>query len=70
MGIGGSAKPGLIIFVCGLLGLFLAAIEQLAFDNEYVLHLYVEVAELPGLQILTIIVFLLAGCALAAITSQ
>jgi len=69
MGIGGSAKPGLIIFVCGLLGLFLAAIEQLAYESEFIFHLYVEAAELPGLQILTIIVFLLAGCVLAAVTS-
>lgn len=67
--MGNSAKPGIIILICGILGLILAAIEQIAFDQEYIFHLYVEAAELPGLQILTIIVFLLAGGALAAITS-
>ena len=68
--MGNSAKPGLIILICGILGLFLAAIEQIAFDQEYIFHLYVEAAELPGLQILTIIVFLLAGGTLAAVTSS
>ena len=68
--MGNSAKPGLIILICGILGLFLAAIEQIAYDNEFIFHLYVEAAELPGLQILTIIVFLLAGGALAAVTSS
>lgn len=66
----GSAKPGIIILVCGILGLIIAAIEQLAYDEGYILDLYItEAAQLPGLQILTIIVFLLAGCVLAAITS-
>jgi len=64
-----AAKPGLIVFVCGILGLIMAAIEQLAYDNEFIFHLYVEATELPGLQILTIIIFLLAGCVLAAVTS-
>lgn len=67
--MGRSSTPGLIIFVCGILGLALAAIEQLAFENEWLLHLYVEAAELPGLQILTVIVFLLAGGCLAALSS-
>jgi len=67
--MGNSAKPGLIILICGILGLFMAAIEQLAYDSEYIFHLYVGATELPGLQILTIILFLLAGGALAAISS-
>jgi len=66
---GNAAKPGLIVFVCGILGLIMAAIEQLAYDNEFIFHLYVEAAELPGLQILTIIIFLLAGGVLAAVSS-
>ena len=64
-----SAKPGIIVLVCGILGLFLAAVEQLAYDNEFLFHLYLEAAELPGLQILTIIIFLLAGGVLAALSS-
>lgn len=67
--MGNSAKPGLIILVCGILGVFLAAIEQLAYDNEFIFHLYLEASELPGLQIITIIIFLLAGGVLAAISS-
>lgn len=65
----GSAKPGFIILICGIMGLIIAAIEQLAYDNEFIFHLYLEAAELPGLQILTIIIFLIAGAVLAAITS-
>lgn len=68
MGLG-SAKPGFIILICGLLGLFVAAIQQVAFDSQYILHIYFEAAELPGLQILTIILALLMGCVLAALTS-
>lgn len=65
-----NAVPGLIILVCGILGLLVAAIEQLAYDNSYLLDQYLtEAAQLPGLQILTIIAFLLCGCALAAISS-
>ena len=65
-----SATPGLIILICGIMGLFLAAIEQLAYDNEFIFHLYLEAAEMPGLQIITIIIFLLVGGVLAAITSS
>ncbi len=67
--MGNSAKPGLIILLMGILGLFVAAVEQMAFDQEYIFHLYLEAAEMPGLQIVTIIIFLLAGGALAAISS-
>ena len=69
MGKQRSATPGLIILVCGILGLFVAAIEQLAYDNEFIFHLYLEAAEMPGLQIITIIIFLLTGGVLAAISS-
>ena len=67
--MGNSAKPGLIILISRILGLFMSAIEQLAYDSEYIFHLYVSSAEIPGLQILTIVLFLLAGGALAAISS-
>lgn len=67
--MGNSAKPGLIVFIMGILGLLLAAIEQLAYDNEWIFHLYLEAAEMPGLQILTVVIFLLAGGLLAAISS-
>jgi hypothetical protein len=66
-----SAKPGIIIFVCGILGLIMAAILQLAYDSEYVITMYItEAADLPGLQIVVVILFLLIGGVLAAITSS
>lgn len=68
MGLG-SAKPGIVILICGILGLFVAAIEQLAYDNEWMLSIYFEASEIPGMQILTIILFLLCGGVLAALSS-
>ena len=64
-----SATPGLIILVCGILGLFIAAIEQLAYVSEFIFHLYLTSSELPGLQIMTILLFLIAGGVLAALSS-
>jgi len=65
------AIPGLIIFVAGMMGLIVAAIEQLAYDQEYLLNEYItEPAQLPGLQIMTIVLFFLIGGALAAISSR
>jgi hypothetical protein len=65
-----SAKPGMIILVCGLLGLIMAAIEQVAYDNEWVLTVYItDASQLPGFQIITIVLFLLIGAVIAALTS-
>jgi hypothetical protein len=64
-----SAKPGLIIFVSGILGLIMIGIQQLLYTNHYYLDRYItDPSQLPGLQILTIILFLLIGCILAAIS--
>lgn len=68
MGLG-SAKPGIIIFVFGILGLIVAAIEQVAHDNSWVLDIYLEAAALPGLQIMTIVLFLICGGIVAALSS-
>lgn len=65
----GAAAPGIIILVMGILGLFLAAAEQIAFDNDFILNLYIEAAEVPGLQIITIVLFLICGGILAALNS-
>lgn len=67
--MGNSAKPGIVVLVCGLIGLFVAAIEQIAFDNEIILHLSFEAADIVGLQILTIVIWLLIGGILAALSS-
>ena len=65
----GSAKPGLIILVAGILGLIIAAIEQIAYDNDWIFSIYFEASEIPGMQILSILAFLIGGCVLAALTS-
>jgi hypothetical protein len=46
-----------------------AAIEQLAYDNGWIVSIYLEAAEVPGMQILSILAFLILGCILAALTS-
>lgn len=69
MGKGDSAKPAIIILVCGILGLILCAILQVAYDNGYLIDLYITSAdELIGLQIGTILLFLLCGGAIGAIS--
>lgn len=71
MGRGDSAKPAMIILVCGILGLIVCAIFQIAWDNSWILTLYLEDTEqLIGLQIMTIVLFLLAGGALGAISQR
>lgn len=67
--MGNSAKPGIIILIMGILGLILAACIQIAFDNGWVSGLWFEAADVLGLQILTIVVFMLMGGILAAISS-
>jgi hypothetical protein len=64
-----SAKPGVIIFLSGILGLFVSAIIQIAFDNEWIFSIYFEAADILGLQILTIVAFMILGSVLAALTS-
>ena len=65
-----SAKPGIIILLSGILGIFIASLEQFAYDNSWVIDLYMETSEqLVGLQILTIVWFMIMGSVLAAITS-
>lgn len=68
--MGNSATPGIIIFVCGIMGFLLAVIEQVAFDNEWIFHLYMEAEDLPGLQIITIVIWLIIGGVLAALTQK
>jgi len=65
----GAAAPGIIILVMGILGLFLAAAEQIAYDNDFIINLYMEATEIPALQIVTIVLFLICGGILAAMNS-
>jgi len=58
-----------IVFVSGLLGFFMAIIENMAYTNNQILNVYLSSASmLQGLQILTIVVALLVGCVIAAAT--
>lgn len=70
MGRGNAATPALIMFVMGIIGLLVAAVEQIAYDQNYVIQKAVEAGELPGLQILTIVLFLIIGAILAALKSK
>ena len=70
MGKHNSAKPGFIILVCGIMGVILAALMQLAYENEWLLDLYLSSTdELLGLQIIFIILFLMIGAILGALSS-
>ena len=62
-------KAGFIILTMGILGLILSAVVQVAYDNQLLIHLYMEAADLPGFQIVLIVVFLLLGGVLAALSS-
>lgn len=64
-----DATPGMIILVCGILGFLVAVVEQIAYDREWILNQYITSSSmLPGLQIMTILVWLLMGGILAAIS--
>ena len=64
-----AATPAIIILVMGILGLFVAAMEQIAFDEGWILDLYLLSSEVPGLQIITIVLFLVVGSIIAALNS-
>ena len=58
-----------IVFITAIMGFLLAVIEQMAYDNGYVINSYiVGVGMLYGLEILTIVMALLIGCVIAAAT--
>jgi hypothetical protein len=65
-----SSIPAMIIFVCGLLGIMICFIEQLAYTNSWILNQYItDSSMLTGLQILTMVVFLIGGGIIAALSS-
>ena len=65
-----SGTPALILFVFGILGLLAAAVEQIAYNQNFVITKAVEAGELPGLQIITIVMFLIFGAIAAALYSK
>lgn len=68
--MGHESRAFFIIIIFGILGLLLAVIEYMLYANSYLLDLAItETSQLVALQIATIIVALLAGCVLAAVSS-
>ena len=62
-----GVKSGLIILVSGILGTLLALIEQIGYNNNYFVNIYLtDATQLPGLMVATIVFFLLCGCVVAA----
>lgn len=67
--MGSSYKAGFIVFTCSLMGLLMAVIEQMAYDNGYLIDQFLTSASMvQGLEVLTIVVAILVGCVIAAAT--
>lgn len=67
--MGSETRAFFIIIIFGVIGLILAVIEYMMFSNSYLLEMAItEESQLVALQIATIIVALLAGCVLAAVS--
>ena len=64
-----SGVPGLIVIICGFIGFLQAAIVYLLYEAEWMIHLYItDAADLPGLMGLIILIWLIFGAVLAAIS--
>lgn len=67
--MGSSYKAGFIVFICSIMGLLMAVIEQTAYDNGYLINQFLTSSSMvQGLEILTIVVAILVGCVIAAAT--
>ena len=65
--MGSSWRGPFIVFVFAIIGFIMALIEQMAYDNSYILNQYITSASmLQGLEIITIVVALLVGSVIAA----
>lgn len=70
MGRGNAAIPGLIVVTALVMGLFIAALQQIAYDNSFLLNLYLDSAEeVQGLQVITVVLFGIIGSIFAALKS-
>lgn len=66
-----DVERGLIVLFFGILGIVMAAIEQIAADNNYVINEYFGGAvSLVGVQILTIVAALLIGIIVAVVVKS
>ena len=67
--MGSAGNAGLIVLVFGIVGMIMAYIESVAYADGYLLNLYLtDASQLPGLMIVTILLFLLMGGVVAAVT--
>lgn len=67
--MGSAGNAGLLVLVFGIVGMIMAYIESVAYSSGYLLDLYLtDASQLPGLMIVTIILFLLFGGVVAAVT--
>jgi hypothetical protein len=67
--MGADGRRGLVIFVFGVIGILMVAMEQMSYDNNYVLPAYIDnvTVTLVGVQVLTIVFALLLGVIFALI---
>ena len=64
-----AGVPALILFVCGIVGLVLAVIEYQLYEQGWIVSQYVtNQAELTALMGITILMWLIVGAVLAAIS--
>jgi hypothetical protein len=69
--MGSAAKMGFIVLVFGIIGMVLALIESMLYDNEYLITAMISSqAELQGLMVVTIIISLLLGSVFAVLTQS
>jgi hypothetical protein len=61
--------PGLILFVCGIIGLILAVIEYALYTEGWIVDMYItSQAELTGLMGVTVLIWIVIGAVMAALS--
>ena len=64
-------KPAFIVFASAILGFLMAALEYMLYEAEYIIHYYAQSSEeITGLMIVTILVWILLGGVLAAVSQR
>jgi NADH:ubiquinone oxidoreductase subunit 5 (subunit L)/multisubunit Na+/H+ antiporter MnhA subunit len=65
-----SGKAALIVFAFAILGLIIAMILQVLYDEQLLIHQAItQSSQLPALQIVVVLLCIMIGIVLAAITS-
>ena len=67
---GKSGKAALIVMAFAILGLIICLFVQLLYEEEMIVHLYItEAAMLTALQVIILLIFILLGIVIAALSS-